>query len=251
MRTRLLPVLALVAALGALVASASFAVSRATDGTPGFGSMHGGAYSMMGAGGKATSWYAGGQGPVRDIAAARAQAQRFADRIGLRTAEVMQFANHFYVLLDDKQGRAATEVLVDPRSGAVTLEYGPAMMWNTRYGMMGGRGGMMGGTAGGGMMGGGMMGSSGMMGSGGGPSWAPAPADVNGPVAAAQAQRIANRWLAAERPGATASRPEALPGYFTVDTLRNGKVEGMLSVDERTGAVWYHWWHGRFVAMEE
>lgn len=244
MRTRLLPSLALVAALAALVASASFAVARATDGAPGFGPMHRGAYSMMGVDGKATSWYAGGQGPVRDIAAARAQAQRFAGRIGLRTAEVMQFANHFYVLLDDKQGRAATEVLVDPRTGAVTLEYGPAMMWNTRYGMMGG-------TAGGGMMGGGMMGGSGMMGSGGGPSWAPAPGDVGGPLSAAQAQQVANRWLAAERPGTTASRPEALPGYFTIDTRRDGKVEGMLSVDERTGAVWYHWWHGRFVAMEE
>src|SRR4030042_381249 len=53
----------------------------------------------------------------------------------------------------------AFEVLVDPTTKAVFLEYGPAMMWNTDYGMMGGRGfGMMGS---GGMMGGGMMGPGG------------------------------------------------------------------------------------------
>jgi hypothetical protein len=64
----------------------------------------------------------------------------------------------------DADGEAATEVLIDPRSGAVWIEYGPAMMWNTRYGMMGSsslRHGqrMMGAMS--------MMGSGGMMGASG------------------------------------------------------------------------------------
>lgn len=254
MKTRFAPVFVLVVALAALVGTVGYAVANATGTGWGFGQMHRGAYAMMGPGGQSTAWYADGTGPVRDIAAARAQAQRFADRLGLKTGEVMQFTNNFYVRLDDKAGDAATEVLVDPQTGAVTLEYGPAMMWNTRYGMMGGtsRGGMMGGSGmmGGGMMGSSMMGGSGMMGrQGGSQSWTPS--DVKGPVSAPQARQLANRWLSQERPGATASEPDTFPGYYTMDTSRNGKVEGMLSVNREAGAVWYHWWHGRFVAMEE
>jgi hypothetical protein len=141
------------------------------------------------------------------------------------------------------------------------------MMWNTKYGMMSGSragtgtgdygagmGGMMGGRAGtagpGGMMGqGGMM--SGMMGShGGSPMWTPG--TVEGPVSAAQAQQLANTWLAEQQGGSvTAGAPDALPGYFTMETMKNGKIDGMISVNATTGAVFYHWWHGSFIAMEE
>ena len=41
-----------------------------------------------------------------------------------------------------------------------------------------------------------------------------------------------------------------MPGYFTLETLRGGRISGMISVNASSGAVWYHWWHGRFVAME-
>jgi hypothetical protein len=253
MNTRLVPALVLAVALVTLVGTVGYAIGNRTESGLGFGGMHGGAYAMMGSGGKSTAWYTDGTGSVRDIAAARGQAQRFAGRLGLTPAEVMQFSNNFYVRLDDKTGRPATEVLIDPQTGVVTLEYGPAMMWNTRYGMMGGTsgGGMMGGTGmlGTGMTGSSMMGASGMMGrQGGSPSWTPS--DVTGPVSAAQARRLANRWLSQERPGATATEPDAFPGYYTMDTSRNGKVEGMLSVSREAGALWYHWWHGRFVAMD-
>ena len=261
MKKRFLPVPVLIVALAALVGTVGYAVANATGSGQGFGQMHRGAYAMMGSGGKSTAWYTDGTGPVRDIAGARAQAQRFADRLGLKTAEVMQFTNNFYVRLDDKTGHPATEVLVDPQTGGVTLEYGPAMMWNTRYGMMSGtsRGAMMGGTAQGGMMGGttqgGMMGSGeagglGMMGRyGGSPTWTPPQSGAAGAVSAARARQIANNWLAGQDKALTAGEPDAMPGYFTMETLRDGKVDGMLSVDARSGAVWYHWWHGRFVAM--
>lgn len=267
MKNRLLPLLIVVVAVAALAGTVSYAVARATGGGDNhYGSMmNGGGYTMMGAGGHRTAWYANGSGPVADIASARAQAQRFADRLGLRTGEVMQFSNNFYVLLTDSGGKPATEVLVDPETGAVTLEYGPAMMWNTRYGMMRGAsangfGGMMGGSAGG-MMGsqgsnmmsgstGGMMG--GVMGRyGSSPNWSPPRGSVSSPLTASAAQRIASDWLAGQGGGLTAAQPDALPGYFTFHTLKAGKITGMLSVNQRTGAVWSHWWHGRFVAMEE
>jgi len=263
----------LVAALAALGASVGWAVSAATINTgradgPGYGR----GYAMMGLDRHAAPWYvAGSNKSVHTIAAARSQAQHFAARFDLRTGEVMRFANNFYVLLEDKQGKPATEVLVDPRSGLVTLEYGPAMMWDTRYGMMGGNGngGTIGGSSSGGMMGqagtggsgpgmmggsgsGDMMSGSGMMGRyGGSPNWTPSTGRISGPLNVTRTERLANQWLARQGKDLTAAQPDALPGYFTFHVLENGKISGMLSVNQRTGAVWYHWWHGRFISMAE
>lgn len=79
--------------------------------------------------------------PVTSLADARREAQRFGGPLGLQPGEVIEFDNHFYVELLEAGGKRATEVLVDPATGAVWLEHGPAMMWNTRYGMIGGPGG--------------------------------------------------------------------------------------------------------------
>jgi hypothetical protein len=66
---------------------------------------------------------------------------------------------------------------------------------------------------------------------------------------AAQAVAIASRWLAKAHPGEVAeSDARAFPGYFTVDTTVYGKKGGMLSVNAANGAVWYHGWHGGFLA---
>jgi hypothetical protein len=70
-------------------------------------------------------------------------------------------------------------------------------------------------------------------------------------VTATQARAIANRWLRDASPGLSAGKPETLPGYFTIDTMRGDRIEGMLSVNAATGVVWYHSWHGRFIEMSE
>jgi hypothetical protein len=220
-RSRTLGLGALVVAVAALAGTIAYAATRGPDTM-----MSRSGFSMMGSSGQRSAWYLDGSGPVRDLVAARARAQRFADRLGLRTGEVMQFENNFYVRLDDKAGTPATEVLVDPRGGDVTLEYGAAMMWNTRYGTMGRSGGMMG-----------------RYGSGVGRG--------SGPVDASGARGAADRWLAGQGIDARAGEPEAFPGYYTMETVRDGKVTGMISVDARSGAVLYHWWHGCFVAAEE
>jgi hypothetical protein len=203
--------------------------------------------------------------PVRTMTAARAAAQQFASRLGLRVDEVMQFERNFYAKLVDNSGNAATEVLVDPASGFVSIEYGPAMMWNTRYGMGSSSAAMMG-SYGAGMMGthngrstsspgygaGGMGRSSsgGMMGGAGGSSaTTPTPAQTNGTVPLAEAQTLAQRWLDANEPGVVVETGgDAFPGYYTLETLKNGKITGMISVNVTTGAVWPHWWHGAFIA---
>ncbi len=153
--------------------------------------------------------------PVETLDPARQRAQMFADRLDLRVGEVMQFENGFYAELRNAKGQHATEVLIDPATGAVQIEYGPAMMWNTTYGMHR-------------------------------TEWAGA-----AQVSADEATAIAQRWLDRERAGLTAHEPETYPGYYTLHTLRNGKISGMMSVNAYTGAVWYHTWHGRYIAMSE
>jgi hypothetical protein len=169
--------------------------------------------SMMGSMGMV--WLPGDGVAVSSIPAARARATSAARAAGLHPGEVMWFDNGFYVELKDSAGQPATEVIVDPRTGAVSTEQGPAMMWNTRFGMMRADGG-----------------SAGL-------------------VNSTKARGIATSWLAANRPGATIRSIDAYPGYFTLDLQRNGVVSGMVSVNSSTGAVWFHNWHGAFIAMED
>ncbi len=240
MRARTGPLVVLVTALAALVGSVGWAASNGNDaGMMSYGP------GMMGYSGS------GGGEPVRSLRAARRQAQLVADELDLRAGEVMRFSNNYYVQLREPDGPLATEVLVDPSSGDVSLEYGPAMMWNTRFGMMSdfrlrSSSGMMGGgMMGGGMMGGGMMSGSGLA----DPTWTPG--TTGSDISAVRAQRLAQSWLDARAAGLAAVEPAAFPGYYTLHVLRDGKLVGMLSVNASTGAVWSHWWHGRFVSMLE
>ena len=167
--TKRFPIVVLAAAIVALVGSIAWVASR-TDG-------HGLGYdrAMMGVQTKG--------GDVRDIADARRRFDEVARPEDLHVGEVMQFSRNYYGVLLDRQGAKATELLLDPATGRVTTEYGPAMMWNTRYGIISGSGMM----AGSGLLGGsGMMGSSEMMGGSG-----PDPGSASGPVSASQAQTIA------------------------------------------------------------
>jgi hypothetical protein len=212
---------------------------------------------------------------VHTVAAARTEARQFANRLGLRVDEVMQFQRNFYAKLVDSRGNGATEVLVDSSTGVVSIEYGPAMIWNTRYGMGRSAGSMMG-SYGRGMMrsqgngammrdrsggssstggyGQGMMGGSGngtgMMGGYGpaGGSSTTAPTTTTG-VSLADAHTLAQRWLDSNQPGVKVETGgDTFPGYYTLETLKGGKITGMMSVNASTGAVWPHWWHGAFIA---
>ncbi|MBA9002773.1 hypothetical protein [Thermomonospora cellulosilytica] len=144
-------------------------------------------------------------GPVHGLADADRAAQRFADRWSLHVGETMRFSENYYAELLDSADDRATEVLIEPDSGTVHLEWGPAMMWNTAYGMTPAR---------------------------------------TGPGAAAirpaQAVRIADQWLRDHRTDLHAAEPDPFPGYYTLHTLRGDKIVGMLSVNSATGAVWNH-----------
>jgi hypothetical protein len=215
---------------------------------------------------------------ISTLSAARSEAQQFANRFGLRVGEVMQFERNFYAKLIDSKGNAATEVLVDQSSGVVSIEYGPAMMWNTRYGI-GQRAGSMMGSYGRGMMRGNGNGNGPMMGTGSpnststgadgasmmggsgnrsgmmrggygatGTTTGTAPSATTH-VSLAEAHTLAQQWLDQNEPGVKVETGgHAFPGYYTLETLKAGKIAGMISVNASTGAVWPHWWHGAFIA---
>jgi hypothetical protein len=149
------------------------------------------------------------------------------DNADLKLAEVMEFDNNFYVLVAEKTtGAGAFELLVNRYTGYVGPEPGPNMMWNTKYGPMAGRSGMMG------MMGGNWNQQTGPM-----------------TITVQQARTAAQGWLDANQPGAKLADDEMqFYGHYTMDFLKDGKTAGMLSVNGYTGQVWYHTWHGSFIS---
>jgi hypothetical protein len=154
----------------------------------------------------------------------------------LAIAEIMEFQNNFYARINEQAtGINAFELLVDPYAGNVWPEYGPNMMWNTKYGHMGtGTGGMMGR----GMMAGNMMGGNAQ----------PNQPTADMPVSALQAVQDAQQYLDTQSTGLTAeAQPDTFYGYYTIETVKDGQVLGMLSVNGYTGQVWYHTWHGSFI----
>jgi hypothetical protein len=209
----------LVAAVGTLAASVILTAGVMTgSGQVASGSGMMGGSGMTGGTGMSMVWLSGDGRRVASIAAARDRARTAGTAVGLHPGEVIWFDNGFYVELKDTPGSPATEVIVDPATGTVSTEPGPAMMWNTRYSM----GRLAAGT-----------------------THAPA-------VSAAQAQQIASDWLSRNLPGRLAQLPDAYPGYYTLETTTgDGTVNGMLSVNAATGQVWHHSWHGRFIAKED
>jgi len=168
----------------------------------------------------------------------------------------MEFANNYYAEVKEKDtGIGAMELLINRPGSRVYPEPGPNMMWNTKYGMMSGNGGrgMMGPGGRGGMMG---PNGQGMMGR----SSASAYASAQNPrgntsdkmaVGPEQAKKIADAYLSRVSPGTRAEEPTKFYGYYTVDTEKDGKTSGMLSVNGFSGEVWYHSWHGPFIAKQE
>ena len=70
-------------------------------------------------------------------------------------------------------------------------------------------------------------------------------------ISADRATTIANQWLQGNAAGQTVDSTDLFPGHFTMDTVSGGNTVGMLSVNATTGAVWYHAWHGTFIAKED
>jgi hypothetical protein len=133
----------------------------------------------------------------------------------------MEFAWNFYAEVEEEStGIHAMELLIDKYSGQISPEMGPNMMWNTKYGMMSNY-------------------------------YEGTQPTTDMPITPEQAEGFALNYLKANLPGAIVGDAETFYGYYTMHTLRNGEIEGMLSVNGHNGAVWYHNWHGPFISMKE
>jgi hypothetical protein len=159
--------------------------------------------------------------PLASISDAQRAFQGYVDRTGntdLTLDETLQFQQNFYAIVKEKStGTGAFELLADKQTGVVFPEFGPNMMWNTKYGHMAG--------------------------------WAQQGGQQT--VTADRAKDVAQQWLDANQSGSSAGTPDAFYGYHTFHFLKDGKIAGMLSVNAFTGQAWYHTWHGAFVATSE
>ncbi len=134
--------------------------------------------------------------------------------------EIMEFEYNFYVVYYEKStGIGAFEMLIDKESGRIFPEYGPNMMWNTKYG----HSGMMGGST----------------------------PPIGEAIDEEQSLEIAQAFLDEVYPGSEAEDPHPFYGYYTIHTSRDREISGMLSVNIYSGAVWYHNWHGAYIRSLE
>ncbi|MFZ5647442.1 MAG: hypothetical protein ACOY30_07460 [Bacillota bacterium] len=179
--------------------------------------------SMMGNGFGGTSYGIGTQPEYTvDTEKARELVNQFiasSNMKGISLAEIMEFESHFYVELKEDGGKYTHELIVDKVTGSIYPEMGPNMMWNSKYGHMGG---MMSGFS--------------------------AQAGDSPAVSPEQSVEIANRYLAQAGTGETAAEPHEFYGYYTLHTIKDGNIFGMLSVNSYNGQVWYHSWHGKYVS---
>jgi hypothetical protein len=140
----------------------------------------------------------------------------------LKVTQVEEYQNNFYVAVGEKStGNGAFELLINKVTGIITAEMGPNMMWNTKY------------TFGNGWC-----------------NWFRATTTATPTVTAEQAKTDAQQYLNSYLSGTTTGDITAFPGYYTVEVLSNGTPYGMLSVNAFTGQVWFHTWHGAFIAEQ-
>jgi hypothetical protein len=135
----------------------------------------------------------------------------------LEIGEIMIFANHAYAqIVEGDTGIGAFEVLIDPRTGYVSPEFGANMMWNLKYGMHGGY-------------------------------------EIDEPmsVSVEEAAALAQTYLDNNGVNLTIDpNGDSFYGYYTFHTLEGEEIVGMLSVNGYSGDVLIHTWHGDFIEME-
>jgi hypothetical protein len=126
----------------------------------------------------------------------------------------------YVVVVDRKSKQGAFELLVHPITGYISLEMGPSMMWNTKYGHM-------------------PRGCSQMT-----------TGTFETRLNKEEAREIAQSYLRKVLPGTVVRDGHIFPGYYTFHVARKDQEFGMISVNSFSGVVWYHAWHGSVVTVE-
>ncbi len=191
---------------------------------------------MMG-GGMMGGYYSGNVNPnatpiTLDQAVTRAQQYVASlNNSDLQLVEVEEYADNFYGVVREKSTAIdAFQFLMDKYSGAVYPEMGPNMMWNTKYSPMA------------------RMTLAPHASAGVGGFWNNAPS-AKMPISMTQAHDDAAQFLKTYLPNTIVEdQGDTFYGYYNFDVMQNDETFGMLSVNGYTGQVWYHTWHGGFIA---
>lgn len=189
----------------------------------------------------------------------------------LEIADVFIFSDsdYYYSIVEKDTGMGAMELLVNPYTGSVYLEYGPNMMWNLKYGMMRnsnmmGFGGMMGynnTSSHGGMMKNGntidydrILNSQNTNG-----RWCDDYDNTNykigteiktNEISFNEAFNLGSVYINGQVEDVKLSESyHEFYGYFTFHVEYKGEASGMLSVNAFTGDVWFHDWHGNLIEI--
>jgi hypothetical protein len=73
-------------------------------------------------------------------------------------------------------------------------------------------------------------------------TWGPTAPITQPTVTAEQSTQIAQQWLDQNQAAAATEAPVSFPGYYTIHVIRDGRVNGMLSVNAYTGQLRVHTW---------
>ncbi len=180
----------------------------------------GGMMNMMG-----TSWFSN-EGTSLESYSFKEVKERTENYLGennledLQIVEIMEFSENFYIEIIEKDTNiGAMELLLDKSTGNIFPEYGPNMMWNTKYGMH--------------------MGTN--------------QTDADMSIDEEEAIHLGEEYLNESSTDLfIGEEADRYYGYYTIHTVtKDGDIAGMLSVNGGTGKVWYHNWHGAFIDMEE
>ena len=191
---------------------------------------------------------------ITTISNAVAIAQNYIIRLNnpdLAVRQVEEYSQNFYVQVYERStGVGAFELMIDKNTGSVYPETGPNTAWNTKYGTASSSGyGASNGYGGDYGPGPGMMqrifGQGDPMGNffGGGAT----NTNTAATMTPYQAQTYAQQYINSNYPGTTTGQITAFYGYYTINVLSGGNSVGMISVNDYTGQVWYHTWHGNFI----
>jgi hypothetical protein len=196
---------------------------------PTYPSMFGGMMGRMGGFGGMMRGYGysapyANTGTQLTITQAKTITQNYVTSMGnpdLTVKQVEEYTNNFYVQVNEaNSGKGAFELLINKYTGSIYPEMGANMMWNTKYGMM--RSGILGEIFG----------------------TPTTTMSVNQVQAATEAKTYLNSYIS----GATTGDVNTFYGYYTIEVLNGATPYGMLSVNGYSGQVWFHSWHGTFIA---
>jgi len=165
----------------------------------------------------------------------------------LEINEIIVFDNQTYARIIEKDtGIGAFELIVDPSTLFVYHVQGPNILWNLKYGSLRSSG------IGEGVIIDGVLSAVSYQDIGG---YTTNNLYVNGidmPVDTNEAIMIAKEFVAGIGDGLyVEENPKRFYGYYTLHTLKDEILFGLLSVNGYTGQVFIHTWHGDFIGIQE